>query len=90
MEDGTMLLKVNGCELEIVEDKFVCFVIDDGDTSYFCEWKYLDPKLRERFKAMRLELSGVMQKFTLSDARAPFMALAEEYRKDSRICDNDD
>jgi len=85
-----MLLKVHGYELEIVRDKFVCFATDDGDTSHFCEWKSLDPKLLDEFKALRLELFEFMDKFALSETRVMFESVAEEYRQDSRSCDNDD
>ena len=74
-----MLLKVNGSELEIEKDKFVCFATDDGETSHFCEWKYLDPKLQERFKALKQELLEFMQEFSLSDTRARFESVAEAW-----------
>ncbi|MHC1728241.1 MAG: hypothetical protein AB9866_19925 [Syntrophobacteraceae bacterium] len=78
-----MLLKVNGCELEIVEDKFVCYATNDGDTNHFCEWNYLDPNLQERFKALRLGLLEVMQEFALSNTMIYFQSVAEEYNADS-------
>ncbi|MHC1727162.1 MAG: hypothetical protein AB9866_14340 [Syntrophobacteraceae bacterium] len=77
-----MLLKVNGCELEIVEDKFVCFAVNDGENSHFCEWKYLDEDLQERFESLRLELLEVMRKFVVSDTRDIFQSIAEEYHVD--------
>lgn len=84
-----MLLKVNGCELEIVEDKFVCFATHYGETSHFCEWKSLDPALLEKFKAMRLELMEFMQNFTLSDTKATFESIAEEFSEDRQIFNDD-
>lgn len=78
-----MLLRVNGLELEIVEDKFVCFSINDGENSHFCEWKYLDPKLRERFTILRQEFLNSMNEFAHSDTRAVFQSIAEEYGQDS-------
>ena len=48
-----MLLKIRGYELEILQGKFVCLGQNDGETSHFSEWKYLDPRLQEKFQAIR-------------------------------------
>ena len=81
-----MLLKVRGYELEILQGKFVCFVQNDGETSHFSEWKYLDPKLQEKFKAIREELLEVIETFIKSEGKAAFEAISEEYKKDQFDC----
>ncbi len=81
-----MLLKIRGYELEILQGKFVCLGRNDGETSHFSEWKYLDPKLQERFKAIREELVGLMGKFIDSEDKASFEAISEEYKKDQPDC----
>jgi len=77
-----MLLKVGGNELEIVVGKFVCLGRNHGKTSHFSEWKYLDPKLREKFKAIRKQLLEVMEKFIDSEDKAAFEAVSDEYKNE--------
>jgi hypothetical protein len=36
---------------------------NDGEISHFSEWRLLDPKLQEKFKAIRKELSEFMEEF---------------------------
>lgn len=72
-----MLLNTKDFELEIVEDKFVC--LDNGTTSRFCEWKYLDPRLQEKFRTIIKDLSGIMDSFIGSHERIIFDSVAEEY-----------
>jgi hypothetical protein len=81
-----MLLKVKGYELEIVQGKFVCLGRNDGETSHFGDWKYLDRKLQEKFKAIREELVEVIEKFMNSEDKAAFEAISEEYRKNQPVC----
>jgi len=81
-----MLLKIRGYELEILQGKFVCLGQNDGETSHFSEWKYLDAKLQEKFKAIREELMEVMEKFINSEDKAFFEAISEEYKKDQPDC----
>ncbi|MGC9965731.1 MAG: hypothetical protein ABSE08_10020 [Syntrophobacteraceae bacterium] len=76
-----MLLKIGGCELEIIRGKFVCFSRNNGETSYFSNWRDLDRELQEKFEAMREELSEVMQTFANSKHNALFEAISEEYKK---------
>jgi hypothetical protein len=75
-----MLLKTKDFELEILEDEFVC--LEDESASNFCEWKYLDPHLREKFSRIRRELLQVMDAFVTSDDRQNFRTISEEYKKD--------
>jgi len=72
-----MLLNIEDFELEIVEDKFVC--LDNGITSRFCEWKYLDPELQEKFRIISKNLSGIMDSFIDSHEKTIFDSIAEEY-----------
>ena len=81
-----MLLKVKGYELEVLQGKFVCLGQNDEETSHFSEWKYLDPKLQEKFKAIREELVQVIEKFINSEDRTAFEAISEEYKKDQPDC----
>ncbi len=83
-----MLLKIRGYELEIVRGKFVCFSRDDGETTYFSEWNNLDPKLQEKFRTVREELSEMMEDFISSNDRAAFEAISEEYKKDQPAFDD--
>ena len=77
-----MLLKVGGNELEIVQEKFVCLGRNDGEISHFSEWSYLDPKLQEKFQAIRKELSEFMEEFLHSEDKSTFEVVSEEYKKD--------
>jgi len=77
-----MFLKVGGNELEIHQGKFVCFGQNNAETNHFSEWKYLDSKLQEKFKAIREELLEIMEKFINSEDKAAFEAVSEEYKKD--------
>ena len=77
-----MLLKIGGKELEIVQGKFVCLGENNGEITHFSEWRHLDPKLQEKFKAMRKELSEFMEEFIRSKDKATFEAVSEEYKKD--------
>lgn len=81
-----MLLKVGGHELEIILGKFVCFGQDEGETSYFSEWEYLDPKLREKFENIRKQLLQVMGNFINSEDNAAFKASSEAYRETQTGC----
>jgi hypothetical protein len=81
-----VLLKVGGRELEIIHGKFVCFDENEGETSHFSEWNYLDPELQEKFKAIRGELLEVMENFIHSADKAAFEAISEEYKKDQPAC----
>ena len=76
-----MLLKIKGDELEIVPGKFVCLALNDGETSYFSEWKELDLALREKFETMREELLKVMENFINSKDSVAFEAASEEYKE---------
>ena len=76
-----MLLKIGGDELEIIRGKFVCFARDNGETSYFSEWRELDGELREKFEAIREELFEVMKKFIDSKQSAVFETVSEKYKK---------
>ncbi len=73
-----MLLNVNGIEIEIREDAFVC--IDDGNASRFCEWENLTPALQEVFRTLRQDLSKKMQDFLTSGDCTAFSAVSEEYK----------
>jgi hypothetical protein len=75
-----MLLKIKGYELEILQEKFVCLGQNNGETSHFSGWKYLDPKLQEKFKAIREELVEVIEKFINSEDKASFEAISEKYK----------
>lgn len=75
-----MLLKTKNFELEILENEFVC--MEDEAATNFCEWKYLDPHLREKFSRIRRELLEVMEAFVTSDDRQNFRKISEEYRKE--------
>lgn len=77
-----MLLRIEGLELEIQEDLFVC--LDNGTTSRFCEWKRLAPGLQETFKLLEKELKGVIETFMQSDLRIAFDTVSEEYA-DGRV-----
>jgi hypothetical protein len=79
-----MLLKTKNLEIEIREDAFVC--VEDDDTSNFCEWKDLDPQLREKFSTIRKELLKVMETFATSEDRQNFKKISEEYKKDPAAC----
>ena len=81
-----MLLKIKGYELEILQGKFVCLGQNNGETSHFSEWKYLDPKLQEEFKAIREELVEVIEKFINSEDKTSFETISEEYKKDQPDC----
>ncbi len=81
-----MLLKVRSYELEIVQEKFVCLGQNDGEISHFSEWKYLDPKLQEKFRAISEELMEVMGKFVNSEDGASFEAISEEFKNDQPDC----
>jgi hypothetical protein len=81
-----MLLKTGGSELEIVPGRFVCFTRDNGDTTYFSDWRDLDRELQEKFEAVREEISEVMRKFARSRHKALFEAASEEYRKEQPEC----
>lgn len=74
-----MFLRVSGLELEIIVGKFVCFGQDEGETSYFGEWKYLDPKLQARFENLRQQLLQAMGDFISSEDKAAFEASSEKY-----------
>ncbi len=76
-----MVLKIGGKELEIVRGKFVCFTRNNGETSYFSDWRDLDRELQEKFEALREELSEVMKKFAASEYNAVFEAISEKYKK---------
>jgi hypothetical protein len=76
-----MLLKIGGNELEIVRGKFVCFTRNNGETSYFSDWRDLNRELQEKFEDVREELSGVMKSFANSKHNAIFEATSEEYKK---------
>jgi hypothetical protein len=81
-----MLLNIKGYELEIVQGKFVCLDQNDGETCHFCEWRRLHPELQEKFKAMREELMGLMEKFINSKDKTSFEAVSEECKKDQPDC----
>jgi hypothetical protein len=81
-----MLLKIGGKELEIIRGKFVCFVRDNGETSYFSEWRALDRELQEKFEAIRAQLLEIMEQFVDSRHNALFEAASEEYKKDRPGC----
>jgi hypothetical protein len=81
-----MLLKIGGKELEIIRGKFVCFARDNGETSYFSEWRVLDRELQENFEAIRAQLLEIMEKFVHSRDNALFEAASEEYKKDRPDC----
>jgi hypothetical protein len=81
-----MLLKIRGYELEILQGKFVCLGQNDEETSHFSEWKHLDPKLQEKFEAIREEIMEVMGKFINSEDKVSFEAISEEYKKDRPDC----
>ncbi len=72
-----MVLNLEGFEIEIRGDSFVC--IDDGAKSLFCAWRDLDPRLQDAFKALATELEVVVVKFVTSDNKAAFDAVAEHY-----------
>ena len=76
-----MLLKIGGNELEILRGKFVCFARNNGETSYFSEWRELDRELRDKFEAIREQLLEVMENFMKSKHSATFEAISEEYKK---------
>ncbi len=79
-----MILKVGDVELEIAEEQFVC--LENGASSHFCEWKYLDPKLKEKFKGLAGQLSAIMQEFMQSNDSARFTDLSEEYINQKPSC----
>lgn len=81
-----MLLKIGGCELEIVQGKFVCLGQNNGQTSHFSEWRHLGPKLEGRFKAIRDELLQVMENFIDSEDKTAFEEISEEYKNDQPDC----
>ncbi len=82
-----MLLQIKGYELEIIQGKFVCFARNNGEKSYFSEWQYLDRELREKFEAIREQLSKVMENFVNSKENITFEAISEEYEKqDQPLC----
>jgi len=76
-----VLLKIGGNELEILRGKFVCFARNNGETSYFSEWRELDRELRDKFEAIREQLLEVMENFMKSKHSATFEAISEEYKK---------
>ena len=77
-----MFLRIRGYELEILQEKFVCFTQNDGETSHFSEWSHLGPKLQEKFKTIREQLLEVIENFIGSEHKAAFEAISEEYKKD--------
>ncbi len=72
-----MVFSIDGFEFEIRKNEFVC--LDDGEKSRFCEWRSLDPKLQEVFRAIKEELLVVIEKFLVSDNHIAFTEVAEEY-----------
>jgi hypothetical protein len=81
-----MLLKIGDNELEIIRGKFVCLARDNGETSYFSEWRALDRELQEKFEAIREELSEIMDEFVGSKQNAVFESISEEYKKGPPGC----
>ena len=81
-----MLLKIGGKELEIIRGKFVCFARDNGETSFFSEWRDLDGELKEKFEAIRAQLLNIMETYVNSKDNATFEAISEEYKKDLPNC----
>ena len=81
-----MFLRISGYELEILQEKFVCLSRKDGETTHFSEWRDLDPKLQEKFKAIREELLEVVENFINSEDKTAFEAASEEYKKDQPHC----
>ena len=73
-----MVLNVEGFEIEIRGDNFVC--IDDGAKAKFCEWKYLDPTVQERFRTIKDEILVILENFITSDTKSIFDSAAEQYR----------
>jgi hypothetical protein len=74
-------LKIGGNELEILRGKFVCFARNNGETSYFSEWRELDRELRDEFEAIREQLLEVMENFMNSKHNTTFEAISEVYKK---------
>jgi hypothetical protein len=72
-----MVLSMEGFQIEIRGDNFVC--IDDGARTNFCEWKYLDPLIQDRFKAIKSEILVVLENFITSDEKSIFDSAAERY-----------
>jgi hypothetical protein len=79
-----MVLNLEGLEIEIRGDSFVC--IDDGAKSLFCAWRDLDPKLQDAFRTLVAELEVTVVKFVASDNKAAFDAVAEEYKDSPFPC----
>ena len=82
-----MFLRIKGYELEIIQEKFVCLGQNDGETIRFSEWKFLDPKLQEKFMAIRQELLEIIENFIYSEEKAAFDAVSEEYKQEQSECD---
>ncbi len=80
-----MVLNLEGFEIEIRGDSFVC--IDDGAKSLFCAWRDLDPKLQNAFRALTAELEVVVERFVTSESKAAFDKVAEKY-EDLLPCNN--
>ena len=76
-----MLLKIGGNELEIVRGKFVCLTRDNGELTFFSDWRDLNRELQERFETVREELSEVMKKFANSKDNTIFEAISEKYKR---------
>ena len=72
-----MLLNMEGFEIEIRGNNFVC--INDGAKTNFCEWKYLDPTVQERLRAIKSEILVILEDFITSDAKSVFDSTAEQY-----------
>ncbi len=73
-----MLLDVDGVEVEIREDLFVC--IENGNESRFCEWQTLTPDLRKAFLDLKEDLAKKVEEFLHSANNPAFMAISEGYK----------
>lgn len=72
-----MVLSLEGFQIEIRGDNFVC--IDDGARTNFCEWKYLDPSVQDRFNAIKGEILVILENFITSETKSIFDSAAEKY-----------
>ncbi len=72
-----MILNLDGFELEIHRDSFVC--VDDGAKVHFCEWGLLDGNLQSAFRTIQEELALIAERFIISGNKVAFDAIAEEY-----------